>query len=181
MTTVGAAFSSFEEAQAKYIAYGGSPGYSAGIPGMVTGPSYPQAYFALTSTDPRSAATGSWCSLADKVSKTFNALEPKQIDYDGYDWISRNRFAASATGLEAVDTGGGVWIVRNKTALVFPNSGVLSGGIALNYCVLILPAALTSDPFYALYAPLLQSTITIPAGGGVAPTIPAGDFQIEFR
>lgn len=185
MSTSAASFSSWEERWAKYIAYGGSTGYSSGLPGQVTNPnteSY-RAWISLTKTDPRASVVypNAWIAdaYADRAAQEATALE-----WSNYSRQWLRRYSGASGQLEAVDLGSGQWVVRSRAAQTVTFTAPLGGdsGTQLNYVVLSLPGPSVAGiaPLYALLVAQLDTPLDAVAAG-TNLTIPAQDLYWEMR
>jgi hypothetical protein len=184
VTTNNAAFSSWEELLANYLAYGGLAGYTGGLPGMVCNPNTANATIHLCKTDPRTSILyPNYFSVVGSRNATFEATA---AEWDTYAPVTVPRLAADADGFEVVDTGGGTWVLRNKTIRTYPNPTGASTGCSLPYAVMcvqglfgVFPSVLTVH--YALLVAELDAAIVIPNGGGAGPDLTAQSLVFEVR
>lgn len=166
-----AAFSSYEASLLRYLFLGGSVGYTGGLPGMTTGPALPGMYLGLCEADPRTSIV---YPNAFRDLYTRNATwEPTAGEWDTYSYVIKNRYP---TQWEVVDSGGGVWVAKNKTTITFPTPGV--NGPDMAYMTFMLPAV-SSDNLYLWLVGELSTPYTVT--NGVALSIAAGDVVMEAR
>lgn len=177
-----AAFDSWEEAEAKYLAYGALVGYTGGFPGLTSNGNAQPSIVCLLKSDPRSALT--YPNVFRTVVLKNATYEPSATDYEGYAPVSVPRLEADANGWEAVETSAGVWKVRNKTALNFPAATGGTTGSTLTHAMICVPGSpnlFLSANYYSIRVAELDAAITIPNGGGAGPTINAQTLEFEIR
>jgi hypothetical protein len=185
VTTNNAAFSSWEESFANYLAYGGLAGYTGGFPGMVCNPNSPNSTIHLCKTNPRSALLypSGYFSVVGSRNATY---EPTAAEWDNYAPVTIPRLSADADGWEVVDTGGGTWVLRNKTLRTYPGPGGTSTGCTLPYAVVcfqglfgVFPSVQTVH--YPILVAELDAAIVVPNGGGAGPDLTAQSLVFEVR
>lgn len=187
MTTSNASFDSSEEKWAKYIAYGGTTGYTGGLEGMVTSPvaTAQNAYIRLAKTNPIAVAyPNAW--VANAFGSARAAEEPTAAEWANYGFGATVLRVSVAVGeLEAVDLGSGQWVVRTKASktVTFPAPSVGSTGCQVAYAVLCLPGYDPVSGVTPLYAVgVLQFDTPLDAAvGGSNLTIPGNQLVFELR
>lgn len=172
-STAAAAFDSWEEMFALYLALGGTLGYTGSFPGLVTN-SPSEAYLTLLNADPRAALVYPNVYTNGGLNPTY---DPTLAEYEGYSYVTVDR--STGGDLEAIEDGAGVWKVRNTAALTFPNALGASTGGTWPYVGLLLPDA--DGNFYLSHVGELDAAFTVPAGGAGGLNIPIGDFELEMR
>lgn len=169
MSTVAALFNTSEEWVLKYIAFGGTVGYTGGIPGMTTGPTFSAAHLRLCISDPRTGVVypNPFASAAGRNA----TYEPTSGEYSTYAPVAKNRFN---TQWEVVETSSGVWEMRNLTAIVWPTPA--GTGKVHTHVLLCLPSAIDGADHWAIAA----AEFTTPQdSASVTPA--AGIRELSFK
>ncbi len=159
MSTSAAAFSSWEEAVCKYIAFGGTSGYTSGLPGMVTSPSSASNFVyirPLKTYDP---------ALLPKYPTPFTTDglnvrgvgEPTLAEWSTLGLGPFGLRIAGVTGsFEVVDLGSGNWGVRNKAGVFFffnaRAGGDTGGTLSIPYAALCIAKSNATTGKRELYA-----------------------------
>jgi len=185
MTTVDAAFDSWERRWAHYYAYGGDASVYAALtsanrlPGRTVKPESASSFVTLCRSTPVVVPYPNLFSLAGA-----SALEPTSGEWQNYTRQLVTRDDAVSDSWEAAETSSGVWVVRNKSDIVFPAAGGSSSGITCPYATMLIPYyAGFGSPigYYALLCHELDTQIVVPLGGTGDVTIPAQTLTFEFR
>jgi len=182
MATGAAAFSSWEEAVCKYIAFGGTSGFTGGLPGMVTSPS-PGAGIVyirpLKTYDPVAAPLPTYPTPFSTDGLTVRGVgEPTLAEWSTLGLGPFGLRLSGPTGaFEVVDLGGGNWGVRNKAGVSFffnaRASGDTGGTLSIPYAALCLSKINASTGKRELYAIAIGEfdTPLDAVAGGVGLTI----------
>jgi hypothetical protein len=191
MATFAAAFSSFEESLCRYLAYGGTSGYTSGLPGMVTAPNIEasKAYIRLLKSDVRSTIPAYPTPFTTDAFGVRGVGEPTIAEWGTGTYsvgaTARRLVSASLGQLEAADIGSGNWCVRTKTGvtLTFAAPGGSDAGCTITHAVLCLPRFNTATSLVELYALAIaafdSSLDAQPSGTDI--TVPATAQNLRFR
>jgi hypothetical protein len=193
MATTAAAFSSFEEALCKYIAFGGTSGYTSGLPGMVTSPNVEasKAYIRLlksvSPSDIRAVIPAYPTPFTTDASGVRGVGEPTTDEWStstyGVGATARRLVSASLGQLEVADLGSGNWCVRTKSGvtLTFTAPDAADDGCVITHAALCLPRFNTTTSLVELYALAIADFDTDldaePAGTNL--TIPAQGLRFR--
>lgn len=189
MATVAAAFSSWEEALCKYLAYGGTAGYTSGLPGMVTSPNVEasKAYIRLLKSDVRATIPAYPTPFTTDAAGVRGIGEPTTAEWSTTTYsvgaTARRLVSASLGQLEAVDLGSGNWCVRTKSGvtLTFTAPDGADAGCVITHAALCLPRFNATTGLIELYALAIADFDTDldaePAGTNL--TIPAQGLRFR--
>lgn len=185
MTTSNALFSTWEEALALYLAHGGLAGFTGGLPGMTCNPNSPNSTVHLLKSDPRSSLLYPSGYLAAVGSRNAT-FEPTAAEWDNYAPVTVPRLSADADGWDVVDTGGGTWVLRNKTDRTYPSPGGSSTGCTLTHALVCFQGYYGTLPLptlvhYPILVAELDAAIVVPNGGGAGPVLTAQSLVFEVR